>query len=230
MIPLKDTIPSKRVPVVNWLIILANIVVFIFELTLNHQQLEVFFYKYGLVPATVIAELAGKNSEPGIHTFTPFFTNMFIHGGFWHILGNMWMLYIFGDNVEDQMGSIRYLFFYLIVGILASATHFILFADSGMPAIGASGAIAGVMAAYMFLFPSSRIITLIPIFFILPLFIPIPAYIFIGIWFFIQLFIGTLHLVSHGAATGIAFWAHIGGFLSGMFLYKYFLAEKLKLR
>lgn len=228
MIPIKDTIPSKQFPIVNWIIILLNLGVFIFELTLNSSQLTAFFYHYGLVPSRVVSEIVQNKAGLDINIFTPFFTNMFIHGGFLHILGNMWVLYIFGDNVEDRMGSIRYLFFYLISGILASLTHFVLNAGSTVPAIGASGAIAGVMAAYMFLFPNSKVITLIPLFFILPLFIPIPAFIFIGLWFILQLFSGAVHLVAHDAATGIAFWAHVGGFLAGMFLYRYFLRKKVK--
>jgi len=194
---------------------------------LNEAQLESFLIKYGLIPAKILAEISGNPSDFKIAMLSPFFTNMFLHGGFWHLLGNMWFLYIFGNNVEDKMGSIRYLLFYLIAGILASLTHFILYAHSPVPAIGASGAISGVMAAYMFLFPRSKIITFIPIFFILPLLIPIPAPIFIGIWFFGQLLSGTFHLF-HGTATGIAFWAHIGGFFAGMFLYKLFVRKKNK--
>jgi membrane associated rhomboid family serine protease len=140
----------------------------------------------------------------------------------------MWFLYIFGDNVEDRMGKVNYLLFYLLAGLLASITHFVLYIHSQVPAIGASGAISGVMAAYMFLFPRSKIITLIPIFFILPLFVSIRAFIFIGIWFVIQLINGTGHLLFHGAATGIAFWAHIGGFVAGMLLFRLFIMKKQK--
>ncbi|MBN1117573.1 MAG: rhomboid family intramembrane serine protease [Bacteroidales bacterium] len=218
MIPLKDTIKSARFPVMNWIIIMLNFTVFIFELLMNPEQTEAFFDKFGLIPATT--------SIFGNTNYT-FLTNMFLHGGWLHFLGNMWMLYIFGDNVEDRMGSFRYLVFYLLSGIMASLCHYVLYINSMIPALGASGAISGVMAAYMFLFPKSRIISLVPVFF-LPLFIPIPAFIFIGIWFFVQFFNGTFHLLFSNTATGIAFWAHIGGFLAGLIFYKFFVKRKYK--
>ena len=223
MIPLRDTIPSKSFPIINYLIIIANLVVFIHEVRLPEIQLNEFMFKYGLVPDRI---LPGVIEMGNYKILTTFFTNIFIHGGLWHFIGNMWFLFIFGDNVEDRMGKINYLLFYIITGILASFSHFILHMNSPVPAIGASGAISGVMAAYMFLFPKSKVITLIPIFYIIPLFVPIPAYIFIGIWFVFQLISGTGHLLSHGSATGIAFWAHIGGFLAGILLYKLFVPRK----
>ncbi len=218
MIPLRDTQPSERFPIVNWVIIIINAIIFIFELTLNDAEAEIFFYKFGLVPSQV--SLTSGNQYT-------FFTNMFLHGGWGHFIGNMWILYIFGDNVEDRMGSIRYLFFYIIAGLVASFTHFMLYRTSTAPAIGASGAISGIMAAYMFLFPKSKILTLVPIF-ILPLLIPIPAFIYIAIWFIGQVFSGTYHLLFSPSVTGIAFWAHIGGFLGGLLLYRLFLSPKRK--
>lgn len=225
MLPLKDNTPSKHFPIVNWIIIITNLAVFIFQLSLNDTQLSAFFYKYGMVPGTINSEISNATDGFRLGLLTPFLTNMFIHGGFLHFISNMWMLYIFGDNVEDKMGSFRYLFFYLITGILASLTHFILYINSPVPTIGASGAISGVMAAYMFLFPRNKILTFIPIFIIIPLLVPIPAFIFIGIWFLGQLFSGTMHLF-HGTATEIAFWAHIGGFISGLIFYKFFLRKQ----
>ncbi len=153
--------------------------------------------------------------------FRPFFTNMFLHGGWGHLIANMWILFIFGDNVEDRMGKVRYFLFYILCGLIATFTHFILHRNSPIPAIGASGAISGIMAAYMVMFPKSTIISFIPIF-IIPLFLPIPAVIFIGIWFLGQLLSGTTSLMLSDNATGIAFWAHIGGFLGGLWLYRYF--------
>ncbi|MBN2610104.1 MAG: rhomboid family intramembrane serine protease [Bacteroidales bacterium] len=225
MIPLKDTIPSKSFPVINYLLILANLVVFIFEIRLPEAQLNELFYRYGLVPANILPALLG-GEEGSYKILYTFVTNIFLHGGLWHFLGNMLFLFIFGDNVEDRMGKFGYLVFYLLTGVLASATHFVLYIHSPVPAIGASGAISGVMAAYMFLFPKSKVITLIPVFYIIPLFVPIPAFIFIGIWFILQLLSGASHLMFHGTASGIAFWAHIGGFIAGWVLYKMFVKRK----
>jgi membrane associated rhomboid family serine protease len=146
---------------------------------------------------------------------------MFLHGGWGHIISNMWILFIFGDNVEDRMGKIKYFLFYILCGLIASFTHFILHRNSPIPAIGASGAISGIMAAYMLLFPKSTIISIVPII-IIPLFIPIPALIYIGIWFLGQLLSGTTSLMLSDTATGIAFWAHIGGFLGGILFYRSF--------
>jgi len=215
MIPLRDNIKHQRFPVVNWVIIIANTLIFLYELKLGPQA-ESFIYTWGLLPART--DLAGNYSET-------FLTNMFLHGGWGHFLSNMWILFIFGDNVEDRMGRFGYLVFYLLCGILAGLTHFLLYRSSGVPAIGASGAISGVMAAYMFLFPKSDIISFVPLFFI-PLLIPIPALIYIGIWFVGQFFNGTYHLLFSGTATGIAFWAHIGGFVGGMLIYRIFARRK----
>jgi membrane associated rhomboid family serine protease len=222
LIPLRDTIPSRSVPIVNWILILINIIVFIFEVfVLDDKQAESLIYHYGLVPENI--RLTGLSSlyELRITVFRPFFTNMFLHGGWGHLIANMWVLFIFGDNVEDRMGKVRYFLFYILCGLTASLTHFALHRYSPVPAIGASGAISGIMAAYMVMFPKSTIISFIPII-IIPLFLPIPAVIFIGIWFLGQLLSGTTSLMLSNQATGIAFWAHIGGFLGGLWLYRYF--------
>ncbi|NLA74982.1 MAG: rhomboid family intramembrane serine protease, partial [Deltaproteobacteria bacterium] len=147
-------------------------------------------------------------------------TFMFLHGGFWHLLGNMWSLYIFGDNIEDRLGHVRYLVFYLLSGIASGVLHLVLHPHSTIPTIGASGAIAGVMGAYMISYPKSKILTLIPIFFI-PYFIEVPAFIFLGIWFFLQ-FLNAAGSSAHGG--GIAWWAHIGGFIAGILFLKMLLA------
>lgn len=216
MIPLRDTIPSQKFPVINWMLIIANVVIFIIEISQGDSK--AFIFEYGLVPAET--PLFGDNS----HTF---FTNMFLHGGVGHLLTNMWMLYIFGDNVEDRMGSFRYLIFYILAGLIAGFTHYMLNLNSGIPAVGASGAISGVMAAYMFLFPNSMIISFVPLLFI-PLLIPVPAIIFIGIWFIGQFLSGTSSLLLGETGAGIAFWAHIGGFLGGLAIYKTFTKSKEK--
>jgi membrane associated rhomboid family serine protease len=200
--------------------------IFLFGLfALDTSQAEMMIYNFGLVPDNI--RFANVSSVYELRTFIlrPFLTNMFLHGGWGHIISNMWILFIFGDNVEDRMGKIKYFLFYIICGVIASFTHFILHRNSPIPAIGASGAISGVMAAYMLMFPKSTIISLVPII-IIPLFIPIPALIYIGIWFLGQLLSGTTSLMLSDTATGIAFWAHIGGFLAGILLYRSFDSPK----
>ncbi len=220
MIPIRDTIKSENFPIVNWMLIILNTLVFFYELGLSHEHAEMFIGKYGLIP-----------SETSLFNDSRyrFLSNMFLHGGWGHFIGNMWILYIFGDNVEDKIGSIRYLGFYLLSGFFAGFAHYILHINSGIPAIGASGAISGVMAAYMFLFPRSLILSFVPIFF-LPMLMPIPALIYIGFWFVGQLFSGTFSLMLSNSATGIAFWAHIGGFIAGWSLYKHFIKNSKKLK
>lgn len=216
MIPIRDTIRSKNFPVVNTLIIGLNILAFLWELSQGPHLREAFFF-YGIVPL--------RYSDPEISAqFTsfqqllPFLTSMFLHGGFLHILGNMWFLYIFGDNIEDRLGHIRYLIFYLLCGVGAGLIHLFTNWDSKIPTIGASGAIAGVMGAYLLLHPRAKILTLIPIFFFLK-FVEIPAFIFLGYWLLIQFFSASITPKNVG---GIAFWAHIGGFIAGLVFIKLF--------
>ncbi len=217
MIPLHDTIPSRERPFVVWSIILLNTIVFLFELSLPKGTLEALFYNFGLVPARYThPEWAVVYGLP-LDDYWPFLTNMFLHGGWTHILGNMWFLWIFGDNVEDRLGHWRFLLFYLLAGIAAGVVHVMFNVHSTVPSVGASGAIAGVMGAYLLLFPSSRVVTLIPVFFI-PYIIEIPALVFIGFWFLAQLFSGTFALAEPQAVGGIAWWAHIGGFVAGIAL------------
>jgi membrane associated rhomboid family serine protease len=204
------------------LLILINVAIFLYEVfILNSHQAELLISNYGLVPNKVRIDQVNNLYELRVMVLRPFFSNMFLHGGWGHLISNMWILFIFGDNVEDRMGKVRYFLFYILCGLIASFTHFILHRNSPVPAIGASGAISGVMAAYMLMFPRSTIVSLVPIF-IIPLFLPIPAIIYIGIWFVGQLLSGTTSLMFSGIATGIAFWAHIGGFIGGMLLYRLF--------
>ena len=217
MIPIRDQIPSRSYPVVTQGIIGLNVLVFLFQMTLG-ENIEPFIYTYGLVPARYsVPEIAAHFSfgEQALALLS----FMFLHGGFFHLLGNMWSLYIFGDNVEDRMGSTRFLLFYLLCGWASGFAHLWSNWASTMPTIGASGAIAGVMGAYLILFPKARIITLIPIFFI-PYFIEIPAIVFLGIWFLFQFFYASLPGPEGGG--GIAWWAHIGGFVFGMIVVKLF--------
>ena len=216
MIPIRDTLRSTHFPAVNFLIIAVNVLVFFWQLS-QGSRLNEDLLLYGIVPIrysdpTVAAHFTA------LQQLLPFLTSMFLHGGVLHILGNMWFLYIFGDNIEDRIGHFRYLLFYLLCGIAAGLIHLIASWHSKMPTIGASGAIAGVMGAYVLLYPRARILTLIPIFFFFQFF-EIPAFIFLGYWFLLQ-------LVSAGITPsdvgGVAWWAHIGGFVTGAIFVKIF--------
>ncbi len=215
MIPIRDTIPTQNAPIVNYVLIGVNVVVFLFQISLG-PELEKFIYVYGLVPARYTLPKISAYFSSG-QQIVSFLSFMFLHGGFWHLLGNMWSLYIFGDNVEDRLGHLRYLVFYLLCGLASGVSHLFLNLNSNIPTIGASGAIAGVMGAYFILHPSSKILTLIPILFI-PWFIEIPAFIFLGFWFVFQF------INAAGGTGGIAWWAHIGGFIFGIIILKIFTA------
>lgn len=214
MIPLRDTVSSRTYPLVNSCLIGINIVIFLIELSYG-ADLDRFIYIYGLVPARYsVPQIASYFSI--LEQIFALFSFMFLHGGFLHLLGNMWSLYIFGDNVEDHLGPLRYLFFYLLCGVASGVSHLVVNFNSNIPTIGASGAIAGVMGAYFILHPKAKILTLIPIF-IIPWFVEIPAFFFLGLWFVIQF----LHAAGgSGAAGGIAWWAHIGGFVFGIVFIK----------
>jgi len=218
MIPLRDTVPTKNHPVVNNTIIGVNVLIFLYQLT-QGIGLDKFIYIYGLVPARYSIPQISVYFTPFQQAFS-FLSFMFLHGGFWHLLGNMWSLYIFGDNVEDRLGHLRYLLFYIICGLASGLSHMLLNLNSNVPTIGASGAIAGVMGAYFILHPRAKILTLIPIFFI-PYFIEIPAAFFLGIWFVLQ-FLNAA--ASQGQGSGVAWWAHIGGFVFGIIFLKLLLA------
>lgn len=224
MIPLRDTIPSRNVPVTMYLLILVNCLVFFFQLELPPPALQKIFYYFGIVPA--------RYTDPRWMHFTgipveywPFLTSMFLHGGWMHLLGNMWTLWIFGDNVEDRMGPLRFLLFYLCCGVVAGVVHVVTNPSSHIPTIGASGAISGVMGAYFVLFPYSRVITFIPIFFY-PVFIALPAVTYLAVWFFIQFLNGIGSLLPTEEVGGIAWWAHIGGFVAGIVLCPLFTQSK----
>ncbi len=197
-------------------IIGLNSLVFLFELGMSRDELFTLFHLYGVVPA--------RFSDPQWAEWVGFpgggllslFTHMFLHSGWMHFLGNMWVLWIFADNVEDVMGPFRFLFFYFLSGFAALGAHFFTNMGSTMPVVGASGAIAGVMGAYLLLYPHAKVVTFIPIFFI-PYFIELPAVIFLGIWFFSQVSSG-LFVQAGGQGAGVAWWAHAGGFIAGMIM------------
>jgi len=212
MFPLRDDIPSRRFPAVNLWLIIVNILSFIYQLSLGPGQ-ERFILAHGFIPAAF--------SLPAL------FTSMFIHGDLFHIAANLWMLWVFGDNVEDRMGHGRYLVFYLLCGVGAAMAQYFANPMAQVPMIGASGAISGVLGAYFFLYPRARILTFVPIFIFFYL-VEIPAYFFIGFWFVMQFLQGTAqHLASGGAAEGgVAWWAHVGGFLTGVLLLYFFKQGK----
>jgi membrane associated rhomboid family serine protease len=217
MIPIRDSVPSLSVPVVTRALILINVIVFFFELTLPPQSVEQLFYLFGIVPARFThPDWAAAIGIP-IDNYWPILSHQFLHGGWFHIIANMWTLWIFGDNVEDRMGPVRFAIFYLLCGCVAGITHTLINPDSTMPSVGASGAIAGVLGAYLLFFPTARLVVMFPILFF-PFFFEVPAVLYLAIWFFGQLFSGTAALVGPRQVGGIAFWAHIGGFISGLVL------------
>ena len=204
MIPLRDTLPSHSTPFVTAAIIALNVMVFGFEMMLNQYELNEFVHVYGMVPAD-------------FHT-PSLFTSMFLHGGFMHLIGNMWFLWIYGDNVEDILGHGKYLLFYLVCGVIAALAQYATGPDSRIPMVGASGAIAGVMGAYMVKFPHARILLLLPIFIIFTT-VEVPAVLVLLMWFALQFFNGIGSIAATEATKGgVAFFAHIGGFIAGMVL------------
>lgn len=231
MIPLRDNIPSRTVPIINYLMIAACAAVFLMQLADEQDGQADLIDRFGMIPAQVshpdepvvvrevrqvqirgrvgLAEVERQLPPPVIPPILTMLTCTFLHGGWMHFLGNMWFLYIFGDNVEDRFGHLGYAIFYLACGVAASLAHFASDMTSTTPTIGASGAIAGVMGAYLLLYPRATVLSLVPIFYILRV-VVLPAPVFLGIWFVMQLLQG----MSPGA-TGVAWWAHIGGFVAG---------------
>lgn len=234
MIPLRDNIPPRTTPVVNYSLIAACAVVFLLQLNAGGEDSLV--ERYGMIPRRVtqpgarivlpvidqsgrpVRDLFGRQAmrpaaESPLPPWLTLLTCIFLHGGWLHFLGNMWFLHIFGDNVEDRLGHVGYLAFYLGCGVAASAAHLISDPHSSIPTVGASGAIAGVMGAYMFLYPKALVVSLIPLFYFFEILV-IPAPVFLGIWFVLQFFQGVLSIASTQAG-GVAWWAHIGGFAAG---------------
>jgi membrane associated rhomboid family serine protease len=204
VIPLRDVIPSRTVPFVTISLIVLNLIVWFVELTVPSEVMPRFLLAYGLVPA--------------FFNWPAVLTSMFLHGGWLHVLGNMLYLWIFGDNVEDRLGHGRFALFYVACGAAAALAQVAVSPQSMVPIVGASGAIAGVMGGYFVLYPRSRVLTLIPLFLIWVEIIEVPAVLFLGIWFVLQLFsgVGTMALTNASQTGGIAFWAHIAGFVVGV--------------
>ena len=217
MIPIRDINPSRNFPVVNVALIIISSLIWLYQWKLSGTSIltisgpiskfDVFIMEFGLVPSEVFQR-----------PYT-LLTHMFLHGGWLHVIGNMWFLWVFGDNVEDRLGKVRYLFFYVLTGLSAALTQTVislLFGGGNVPMVGASGAVSGVLGAYLRLYPHARVLSLVPVFFFLT-FVELPAVIFIGLWFLIQLLNGILTLPAQGLG-GVAWWAHIGGFVAGYIL------------
>ena len=219
MLPLRDDVPHVTTPYVNYFLIAINLLVFVFEMAVPPNALLQFQFQFGYVPARTTAFLAGDHSIGFTLAFLPILTCMFLHGSWLHVLGNMWFLYIFGDNVEDHFGHFPYLLVYLLSGIFGSVVHTIFNPGSNVPSVGASGAIAGVMGAYFVLYPRARVLTWV-FFFV----IWMPAWVMLGYWFVVQFLSGaaTAFTAASGTGGGIAVWAHVGGFVAGIILLKLF--------
>jgi membrane associated rhomboid family serine protease len=219
MFPLYDTARSRIFPLVNLTLIVANILAFLYELQMGSEALNNFIFNWGLIPAHLISDPTGS--------WKTIYTSMFLHGGWCHILSNMWVLFIFGDNIEARMGKMKYLIFYLLSGTAAGLLQTYILPSSQVPMIGASGAIAGVLGAYLVLFPRSRVASLVPIFFIFTI-IEIPAVIFLIFWFLTQIYSGWFSLQGSGG-SGIAWWAHVGGFIFGLTMSFFFANRRRKI-
>jgi len=215
VIPLRDSVPSRSQPVVTWVLITINACVFFNELALG-PGLDGFLQTWGFVPARYFF-LAATDPGNWVGRALPLVTSMFLHGGWAHLIGNMLYLWIFGDNVEDRLGHVRYLAFYLLVGVAAGLAQAYLYPESSVPTVGASGAISGVLGAYLVLFPYARVLTLVPFLLFFPV-VELPAVLYLGFWFLMQLLNGTLALGLAGEGGGVAWWAHVGGFVVGMAL------------
>mgnify|MGYP000939925457 FL=1 len=213
MIPLRDSTRSEHFPIITVILIAINTLIFYYEASLGEEGMNQIAYIFGLVPAYY------NNYQGSWLGYLPFITSTFLHGSWMHLIGNMWILWLFGDNVEDKMGRVRFLSFYLLCGLIASITHYLLNLSSEIPVVGASGAVAGVMGAYFLMFRRAKVLTFIPPFFLFNF----PAWIYLGFWAITQLYGGAAGLLTSGVEQQIAFWAHIGGFAAGMILYRVFL-------
>jgi membrane associated rhomboid family serine protease len=212
MFPIGNVVPARYPPVVTWALIAANGAIYLFESTLSPDELAEFVARFALIPARY-----ASGEAQGLADYLPFVSNMFLHGGWLHLIINMWTLWVFGPTVEDRLGPGRYLLFYLGAGVFASVVHAAIYSGSTVPALGASGAIAGVIGCYVRFFPFARLVVVIPILF-LPLFFEVPAIAFAGLWFVMQVLLGTVDLLMPSTGGGVAWWAHVGGFVAGVLL------------
>jgi rhomboid family protein len=224
MIPIRDDQPRFSTPYVTYFLVALNVVVFLMELSVGAQSrgaLNSLIFEFGVIPGQVLDSLQGGPQLSPVGAVVPIFTSMFLHGSWLHIIGNMWVLWIFGDNIEDHVGHFLYLVFYLVCGFAAAVTHILLNPGSNVPTVGASGAIAGILGAYFLLYPKARVLTIVPLI-VFFTFWWLPAWIVLGYWFLVQFLSGTATSVAYSSSTsgGIAFWAHVGGFVAGIILIK----------
>jgi membrane associated rhomboid family serine protease len=215
MIPLRDDNPTTGAPVLTVALIAVNALVFLYQLSLSPRAGQLFVYQFGAIPAVLFGSGDLPSSIAVIPPVLSLFTSMFLHAGWLHLIGNMWYLWIFGDNVEEAMGRVRFLVFYLLAGLIAALTHALFSIGSDIPMIGASGAISGVLGAYLILYPRARVLVLLPLLWFYWRMFHIPAMFVLGLWFLLQILNGGL---DSGAAGGVAWTAHVGGFVAGMLL------------
>jgi rhomboid family protein len=234
MIPIRDDQPRFSTPYVTYFLIALNTLIFAFEVWIgsqSHGDLNALVYTFGIVPARITAALGEAVQISPAAALVPILTSMFLHASWIHVIGNMWFLWIFGDNVEDHLGHFTYLVFYLLCGFAAACSHILLNMNSRLPTVGASGAIAGVMGAYLVLYPRARVLTLVFLI-VFVTFWWLPAWVMLGYWFLIQFVSGAATAVATSSQNngGIAFWAHVGGFLAGVIMIKIFPQRRGRLR
>jgi membrane associated rhomboid family serine protease len=225
MFPLRDDNPTTITPVLTILLIVINVLVFMYQVSLGPKQGEVFVYQFGAIPAVIFGEKSLPGAIAAVPPYLSLFTSMFLHGGIMHLLGNMLYLWIFGNNIEEAMGRVRFILFYVLTGLAASMAHALTNPESVLPSIGASGAISGVLGAYVLLYPRARVLTLVFLGFFIRL-MYIPAGFVLGIWFVLQLLSGSMS--DQGSGGGVAFWAHVGGFVAGMLLVGLFKRSQVR--
>jgi rhomboid family protein len=220
MIPIRDDQPRFSTPYITYFLIGLNLLIYFFESVLAPEDFKGLIYQFGLVPAHVTALVSGASSTGPVAVLLPFLSSMFLHGSWMHVIGNMWFLWIFGDNIEDYLGHFNYLVFYLLSGLGAAVAQFVVESQSRAPTVGASGAIAGVLGAYFLLYPRARVLIWFPPIFLFYL----PAWVTLGYWFAVQFLSGAASSVAYSGpdSGGIAFWAHVGGFAVGIVLIKLF--------
>src|SRR6266700_4108195 len=228
MFPIRDDQPRFSTPYVNYFIIALNVLIYVFfELPLQMQggrHFEALIFQFGFVPEHLTGALAGAPQYSISASLLTIFTSMFLHGDLFHIIGNLWFLWIFGDNIEDRLGHFSYLIFYLLCGFAAAFTHIILNLGSNLPTVGASGAISGVMGAYLLLYPRAKVLTLV-VLIVFFTFWWLPSWVFLCYWFLLQFLAGAATIGETGPGGGVAVWAHVGGFVAGLLLIKVFPAR-----
>jgi membrane associated rhomboid family serine protease len=219
MFPIRDDQPRFSTPFVTYFLIGLNLAVFLFEFSLDPASLDTLIRQFGMIPAHVTLVLTRSHNINPIALALPFFTSMFLHGSWSHVIGNMWFLWIFGDNIEDYLGHFKYIVFYVLCGLAAAIAQFIVTPNLAAPTVGASGAIAGVMGAYLILYPRAKVLTWL---FVLVFYVP--AWVMLGYWFVLQFLSGTATSIAPASqrGPGVAFWAHVGGFVAGIVLIKVF--------